>query len=184
MSHSLPEHAPEHESDDLADHEPEHDSERANEHVAVEVLVDDDQEVPLEQAGVSVKAIRQAVIAAASVGECSECQIGVRVAGDESIHEVNRQFLQHDYPTDVISFPYELSPPRVEGELIVSLDTALEQARAVQTPGWTVANELVLYVVHGTLHLVGFDDTAPDVRAAMREAERAAMRLIGIEIDG
>jgi len=98
-----------------------------------------------------------------------------------SIHPINREFLQHDYPTDVISFPYELEPPMVEGELVASFETAIENASEPSNP-LSPREELLLYVVHGTLHIVGHDDQSPEPRAAMRRAEIAAMKLIGIEL--
>ncbi len=119
--------------------------------------------------------IGAAVRAAASLGRCSDCRIGVRVTNDRTIHDLNRQFLDHDYPTDVISFPYALAPPLVEGELVVSIDTAEVQA---PDAGWSVAQELLLYVIHGTLHLVGYDDVEDSDRAAMREAESQALLLL------
>lgn len=120
-------------------------------------------------------AIAAAVRAAASVGGCLDCRVGVRVAGDQVIHHINREFLHHDYPTDVISFPYALAVPVVEGELIVSIDTAVAQAADA---GWSVAEELLLYVIHGTLHLVGYDDLDDADRAVMRQAESKAMSLL------
>ena len=120
-------------------------------------------------------AIELAVRSAASLADCTDCRIGVRVTNDPSIHQINRQFLSHDYPTDVISFPYELAPPVVEGELVVSLDTAIASAAEA---GWTVAEELLLYVVHGTLHLVGYDDTSTELSREMRAAEAEAMRRL------
>lgn len=122
---------------------------------------------------ISVQRLEAAVRAAAVVGGCHVCQIGVRVSDDTTIHEINRRFLQHDYPTDVISFPYHLAPPMVEGELVVSIDTA---ARESVEAGWSVAEELLLYIIHGTLHLVGFDDTEESCRLRMREAEQTALQ--------
>lgn len=125
---------------------------------------------------INIARIESAVYAAAAVGGCHECQIGVRVSDDTSIHEINRRFLQHDYPTDVISFPYHLAPPIVEGELVVSIDTAARESVAA---GWSIAQELLLYIIHGTLHLVGFDDTEDSSRLKMREAEQTALRNMG-----
>ncbi|MFG0289680.1 MAG: rRNA maturation RNase YbeY [Rhodopirellula sp. JB044] len=125
-----------------------------------------------EEFPLGVTAIANAVRSAASVGGCSDCRVGVRVTDDPTIHKINRDFLEHDYPTDVISFPYELQPPMVEGELVVSIDTA--EVESVDA-GWSVAEELLLYVMHGTLHLVGFDDTDDESRKEMRNAERRAM---------
>lgn len=147
--------------------------------IHIEILIDADTEDPFHAAGIAENDIRDAVQAAARVGDCDDVHVGVRVTMDRAIHAVNRQFLQHDYPTDVISFPYDLSPPRVEGELVVSLETAMAQA---SDAGWSVKDEILLYIVHGTLHLVGFDDTADDVRVAMRQAERDALGSLGIVV--
>lgn len=148
----------------------------SNEASGIEILIDSDVEDPLRTIGVTEHEIRAAVMSAASIGDCYQCEVGVRVTGDATIHAINRQFLQHDYPTDVISFPYELSPPRVEGELVVSLETAIAGAADAK---WSARAELLLYVIHGTLHLVGFDDTNDAARSQMRSAETSALRLIG-----
>src|SRR6056297_1160933 len=121
--------------------------------------------------------LREAIMAAAAWGYCATGEIGLAVVDDPAIHRVNRQHLQHDYPTDVISFPYQLTPPLVEGELIVSWQTAAREAERV---GWPAAHELLLYLVHGTLHLVGMDDQDAPGRAAMREAEAAVLQGLGI----
>lgn len=121
--------------------------------------------------------IREAVRKAAALRACHTGEIGVAIVDDPRIHNVNRQHLQHDYPTDVISFPYELAPPHVEGELVVSWDTALREGRRV---GWPAEHELLLYLVHGTLHLVGMDDQDPADRTAMRSAERTVLEQMGV----
>jgi probable rRNA maturation factor len=104
-------------------------------------------------------------------------EIGIRVTDDPTIREVNQRHLQHDYPTDVISFGYLAEPPTVEGELIISVDTA--RRRAIEL-GWKVSNELLLYAVHGVLHLTGMDDGQPERRREMRLAEQAIMAELGI----
>ena len=96
-------------------------------------------------------------------------QVSIAVVDDLTIHELNRRFLQHDYPTDVLSFVLEQQDGRLEGEVIVSTDTAVVQAGEY---GVQPADELLLYVVHGVLHLVGFDDKSPDLRQRMRCAEQ------------
>lgn len=138
----------------------------------VDVIVD-------EQVAMPVRAGRlvEAVTAAARHRGCLQGEIGIRVAGDAEIQQINRTHLQHDYPTDVISFGYLHQPPRVEGELVVSAETA---ARTAADLNWIAANELILYVVHGTLHLCGMDDQQPQARAAMRQAEISIMQQLGI----
>lgn len=110
-------------------------------------------------------------------GVCSG-SLSIAVVDDPTIHQLNRQFLQHDYPTDALSFLLERDGDRLEGEVIVSADTA---ARVAAELDWPAADELLLYVVHATLHLVGYDDATDELRAAMREQERQYLAQLGIE---
>ena len=105
--------------------------------------------------------------------------VSIAVVDDPTIHELNRQYLQHDYPTDVLSFPLEQTDDRLEGEVVVSADTAAQQAEEV---GWPAADELLLYVIHGTLHLVGHRDKEADDVVAMRRAERHYLKQAGITV--
>ena len=99
--------------------------------------------------------------------------ISLALVDDAEIHRVNRDFLGHDHPTDVISFVLGgggTSPSEhLEGELVVSTETAMREAPA---HGWSAADELVLYVVHGLLHLCGYDDLTDEARPLMRRRER------------
>src|ERR1700722_13208794 len=81
-----------------------------------------------------------------------EAQISLAIVDDRAIHELNRQFLAHDYATDVLSFLLERTDDRLEGEVIASADTAIRSAAKY---GWQPGDELLLYVIHGVLHLVG-----------------------------
>lgn len=105
------------------------------------------------------------------------CQVSVAVVDDPTIHGLNRQFLQHDYATDVLSFVLERTPELLEGEIVVSADTAAAQAAQYQ---WTPADELLLYVIHGVLHLVGFDDQTDALRQCMRAAESTYLAQFGL----
>ncbi|GAA5508782.1 rRNA maturation RNase YbeY [Novipirellula caenicola] len=122
--------------------------------------------------------IRSAVTEASTLRGYSCGEIGVRVTNDAEIRQINARHLDHDYETDVISFAYSDEPPTLEGELVVSLETARRVADRV---GWSVENELLLYVVHGTLHIAGMDDLEDDVRQAMRDAECQVMQSLGID---
>jgi len=105
-------------------------------------------------------------------------EISVAVVDDAAIRTLNRQYLNHDFPTDVLSFVLKRSPDYLEGEVIVSAQTA--QAAAGQF-GWSAANELLLYVIHGVLHLVGCRDGTAKERARMRSRERSTLSLFGLE---
>jgi len=122
--------------------------------------------------------IRRVSLAILADAGYSEGDLSVAVVDDPTIHELNVRHLQHDYPTDVLSFALRDEPPRLEGEVIVSADTAVEYALDY---GWPAEDELLLYVIHGTLHLAGHRDKADDEVAAMRGAEAKYLRLAGVE---
>ena len=103
--------------------------------------------------------------------------ISLAIVGDDEIHRLNRRYLNHDYPTDVLSFLLQSNGSTIEGEIVVSADTA---ARQCAQYGWTVNDELLLYVIHGTLHLAGWDDQHPEDRAAMRAQERRYLSHFGL----
>ncbi|MEE2676486.1 MAG: rRNA maturation RNase YbeY [Planctomycetota bacterium] len=104
--------------------------------------------------------------------------VSVAVVDDQTIHELNIQYLNHDYPTDVLSFVLEYADEHLEGEIIVSVDTAVELAKDY---GWDWQDELLLYVIHGSLHLVGYDDKNPEAKVGMQEAERRHLKMFGIK---
>ena len=96
-------------------------------------------------------------------------KVVVAIVDDEAIAELHQRFLQKQGPTDVLSFP--------SGEIVVSGDTARREA---ETRGVEPLHELVLYVVHGALHLKGYDDRKPKDRARMRAAERRVLKSLGL----
>jgi probable rRNA maturation factor len=103
--------------------------------------------------------------------------ISVAVVDDATIARLHEQFLHDDSPTDVLSFVFESGDGYLEGEVIVSAETA---AAAAPRFGSSAANELLLYVIHGTLHLVGHDDRTASQRAEMRRQEHAFLaRCVG-----
>lgn len=108
-------------------------------------------------------------------GEGREAAIvSCAVVGDEEIHGLNRRFLRHDYPTDIITFPLEEDP--LEAELVISIDTARRQAREYAV---TLREECARLAIHGTLHLCGFDDGTETQRAVMKEREEWYLRQYG-----
>jgi rRNA maturation RNase YbeY len=93
---------------------------------------------------------------------------------DEKILEVNRQYLQHDYYTDIITFDY-CEGDVISGDLFISLDTVRSNAELV---GATYEHELNRVIIHGILHLCGIDDKGPGEREIMAAAENHALSLI------
>ncbi len=92
---------------------------------------------------------------------------------DEKILEVNRQFLQHDYYTDIITFSYS-TEHFISGDLFISLDTVRSNAELV---GATYEEELHRVIIHGILHLCGLNDKGPGEREQMEAAENKALKL-------
>lgn len=109
-------------------------------------------------------------------------QINLVLLTDEAIHVLNRRFLEHDEPTDVLTFP--MSGPgakTLEGEVLISTETAERTAGEQGHAAW---NEAALYVIHGLLHLCGYDDHAQRDRAEMRQRERHYLAQLGLKLSG
>ena len=105
-----------------------------------------------------------------------DLELSVAVVGDERMQEVNRSCLGHDYPTDVLSFPMATEPVLM-GEVLISADTARREAAR---RGHSAYHELLLYAVHGVMHLLDYDDHGTAERRRMRRAERAALSALGV----
>jgi probable rRNA maturation factor len=103
--------------------------------------------------------------------------ISLALVDDATIHRLNRQYLGHDYATDVLSFPLRDEAGYLEGEIVISGETA---ARTATEFGWSAGEELMLYTVHGCLHLVGYDDASAAQRRQMRRAEQKYLRRFGV----
>lgn len=93
---------------------------------------------------------------------------------DERILEVNRQFLNHDYYTDVITFDYCVGNT-LHGDVFISIDTVRSNAQEVKCG---VEQELHRILVHGLLHLCGQGDKTPELRAEMTQKEDKALGML------
>ena len=107
-----------------------------------------------------------------------QSEISIALVDDPTIRDLNKQYLNHDYETDVISFVLEESDTALTGQLLVSTDTAEKMGQQIGVP---MQHELLLYVIHGMLHLVGFDDTDPESAEKMRAAEADYLGRFGIK---
>ena len=92
---------------------------------------------------------------------------------DEKILEVNRQYLEHDYYTDIITFDYT-EGKRISGDLFISLDTVRTNAEQFGQP---YERELYRVIIHGILHLCGINDKGPGERELMEAAENRALAM-------
>lgn len=93
---------------------------------------------------------------------------------DDKILEVNRQYLKHDYFTDIITFDY-CEGDMLSGDLFISLDTVRTNAESFHK---TYDDELHRVIIHGILHLVGINDKGPGEREIMEAAENKALDLL------
>ena len=107
--------------------------------------------------------------------QVEEFELGVHLVAAPEMSALNASFLQHEGSTDVITFNYADPPSssRLQGEIVVCLDEAVSQARRFRT---TWQAEVVRYIVHGVLHLQGYDDLEPALRRTMKREEA---RLLG-----
>lgn len=87
---------------------------------------------------------------------------------DKFLREINRKFLEHDFFTDVITFDYSTGKDIVEGEIYISSDTVRENSNIYRTG---MENEVLRVMVHGLLHLAGYDDKSDKDQKIMRERE-------------
>jgi len=104
-------------------------------------------------------------------------EIGYMFVDDEKILEVNREYLGHDYYTDIITFDYD-EDDVINGDLVISLDTVRTNAEQF---GKTYDEELHRVIIHGILHLCGINDKGPGEREIMEEAENRALALLSEE---
>jgi probable rRNA maturation factor len=105
---------------------------------------------------------------------CPPGELSIAFLTDDALAGIHRDFMDDPTATDVITFEGD-AIAGLAGEICVSADTARSYARA---HGRKFAEELTLYVVHGWLHLAGYDDLQPAKKRAMRAAEKRAMQLL------
>ena len=110
-------------------------------------------------------------------------ELSILIAGDAKVRRLNRVYCRIDRPTDVLAFPQD-SPYgptagcRLLGDVVISADRALHQARGAGHP---LRDELMLLVVHGVLHLLGYDHHSRRDAARMRAAEQTALKADRME---
>lgn len=122
--------------------------------------------------------ISAAVRAVLEAEKIRSAEISIAVVDDPTIHQLNVRYLEHDYATDVLSFVLSAEEDdHLEGEVIVSADTAISSAESY---AWSAADELLLYVIHGMLHLVGYDDHSDQQRETMRSREQHYLTQFGL----
>ena len=132
-------------------------------------------ECPIEATRKLVRTLEASGIFPIANGELS-----IAFVTDAAIANVHQTFMDDPTVTDVITFP-ACPEMKSAGEIIVSVDRALEQSKKLNEP---FSRELSLYLIHGWLHLAGYDDLSDKDRMAMRAAEKKAMGIVSqVEAD-
>ncbi len=121
-------------------------------------------EVRSEKKGVSAAWVKR-VASGTLKAEKSPLDLSILITGDSAIRKINKKYLKHDYATDVVSFE--------TGDIVVSADTARRFAKELGIP---FREELARYVVHGTLHLLGYDDKKKKDRERMHKRQEALLK--------
>ena len=94
--------------------------------------------------------------------------IEINFISGEDIHAINKSYLKHDYTTDIITFNYSDSLQQIDGEIFISIDDALSNSKKFKV---TLSDELIRLVIHGILHLLGYDDQNLTDKKIMKRLE-------------
>lgn len=127
----------------------------------------------VEMPAIKKREVTEWIKAVAATYEKKIGEIAYIFCSDEKILEVNRQYLQHDYYTDIITFDY-CEGNRLSGDLFISLETVKTNSEQFNTP---YEEELHRTIIHGILHLCGINDKGPGEREIMEAAENKALAM-------
>jgi len=109
-----------------------------------------------------------------------DAELSLVFASDRKIKSLNKKFLSRNHPTDVLAFDLTHksqlgSCSTLSGEIIISIDTAKRNAKKYNN---SFGNEIKLYMIHGILHLLGYDDTTKSKRELMRKKEKELLEIL------
>jgi probable rRNA maturation factor len=132
--------------------------------------------IPQEAVSIDRRRMREIVRVVRDGEGKAEAEISLAFVDNPTIQRLNLRYLQHDEPTDVLSFPMnDPAAKRLSGELVIGAEVAKIQAHE---RGHDVQAELALYVIHGLLHLCGYNDKTPMEAKEMRQRERHYLDLL------
>ena len=131
----------------------------------------------IEMPALDEQRLRRWITAVAADYEKRAGDITYIFCNDEKILSVNREFLGHDYYTDVITFDYSCFPV-ISGDIFISLDTVRSNA---EQAGICFTDELHRIIIHGVLHLTGQGDKTPETHAEMTRKENLALQKLGLQ---
>jgi probable rRNA maturation factor len=132
---------------------------------------------PQESVAIDRGRVRQIVRTVLEGEGISQAEISLAFVDHATSQRLNKRYLDHDEPTDILTFPLGEAGGKLAGELVVGAEVAQAQA---QKRGHDVQAELALYVIHGLLHLCGFNDKSADQVGEMRRRERHYLAILGL----
>lgn len=122
---------------------------------------------------INYQILQDAIAMTLSAHEKTKHDVTLRLTDDDEIHQLNYKFRKQDKPTDVLSFNYNFIDPETGhdylGDIIISLETAIRQA---EEHDFTIDQELAFLVIHGTLHLLGYDHQTPNQKKTMFQLQK------------
>lgn len=98
----------------------------------------------------------------------------INFISEESILDINKRFLKHNYSTDIITFNYSGEAKHIDGEIFISIDDALINSKKYKV---SISEELVRLVIHGVLHLLGYDDQTSSDKKIMKRLENKLLSM-------
>lgn len=108
-----------------------------------------------------------------------DARLSIALVDNSKIKELNKQYFNSDEVTDVISFPLSNNKNLLSGEIIVSVETAVDTAGKRNI---SIEGEIILYIIHGILHLLGYDDGSEGDARAMHEEETKILKTLGYNV--
>lgn len=128
-------------------------------------------------ADVDSKAILRAARTTLSAHKRTCATLSITLVDDQTMTDLHGRYMDQYSPTDVMTFDLADNADTVDAEIVISVDTATREA---QRRGHSIADEVVLYVIHGLLHLLGYDDHTDDDARKMHERENELLTQLGI----
>ena len=123
---------------------------------------------PTFKSPLSSKSVKSVVSLVLGGEKCKLTELSINLVDNPTIKKINKKYLSHSYYTDIITFPYNNNKSQIEGEIFISLDTVKKNAQIYNT-GYK--NELKRVIIHGCLHLAGYNDKTKQQKELIRGKE-------------
>lgn len=120
--------------------------------------------------------IKKLILSILEILKIEQAELGFHFVTPKEMAEVHQQYMNVPGSTDVITFDHGSEASKLHGEIFISIEDAIQQARQFKT---TWQSEATRYIIHGLLHLLGHDDLKPKARIKMKREENRLLKLHG-----